>query len=117
MIAPIVFVLLSMAGDAGCRGGEWEGRIAQTETLIERQEPLRVPRDPLGSKYDSSCVRIEFELSDQGIPRRVEISRSSGNRSIDVAAREAVKRYRFSPSKYNRRKFALAFDYPETISP
>ncbi|MGH8039158.1 MAG: TonB family protein [Stenotrophomonas sp.] len=114
MIHQIV-ILLSLAasdGSGGCKGGQWGRVVAESEAMILQQQPFRVPRDPLGTEYDQSCVRVEFQINERGNPFNIRISKSSGSRAIDMVARETIKKFKLMVPGDRHKKFALVFEYP-----
>ncbi|WP_416203506.1 TonB family protein [Xanthomonas euvesicatoria] len=94
----LAIALLTAGGGAACDcTSGWLDVIQRTEAMIVHKKPLRMPRDPLGTRYEPACVRIVFTLDARGSPKNVKIDRSSRNRVLDVAARETLKNYKFSP--------------------
>lgn len=114
MFLSIMFTsMLALASPrCDCMLGGWKDVVDRTEALVVHREPLRVPRDPLGTVYDPSCVRLTFGIDSDGLPVNVKIDRSSRNRALDLAAREAVKRYKFlsRASSSSDEVFALVFE-------
>lgn len=120
MIDITAYLMMATAAASGsdCRSGSWDKVVENTEARVVHQQPLKVPRDPLGSKYPDACVRIGFRIDGSGRPIDVRIDRSSENRSLDVAARETLKKYRFEvPSNEAATPFALVFVSPSSESP
>ena len=111
MISLVMWMtLLSGSTTDSCIENQWAQIVAGTEASVLRREPFSVPRDPLGTVVSGACVRVEFRVGSDGVPIEVEVSKSSGARAIDVAAREAVKRFKFMPPKDGQQKFALVFN-------
>ncbi len=73
-----------------------------------RNQPPPYPADAarIGAE---GIVQLVLHVSAQGIPIEVHIAHSSGNESLDSAARRAVQRWRFRPAIEGGR--AVAFDY------
>jgi len=120
MIDITAYLMMAAAAASGCdcRSGSWDKVVENTEALVVHQQPLKVPRDPLGSKYPEACVRIGFQIDGSGRPIDVRIDRSSENRSLDVAASETLTKYRFEvPSNEAATPFALVFVSPSSESP
>lgn len=91
-----VATLMSLSSAAAdCMPGKWVAIVKQTEALIVHREVLRVPQGPVGEKRLATCVRIRFQIDQNGVPTDVAIDQSSGDRTIDVAARETVRRFQF----------------------
>lgn len=112
-----VLAMLALAsganGASGCECPNQDSIVRRTEAVVVHREPLRVPQDPVGSKYGAACVRIGFQIDREGVPRELRIEHSSRNRVLDVAAREAVRKSRFDASPYPEEEFfALVFEYP-----
>lgn len=57
-------------------------------------------------------VRLEVEVSAQGLPLEVRIREGSGFRILDVAAREAVSGWRFEPARRMGRPVAATVEVP-----
>ncbi len=105
--------LIALASAAsGCLQGEWASTVAQTEALILHREALRVPHGPAGEKQENVCVRVRFQIDQNGVPQDVRIDQSSQNRSVDVAARETVRKFRFRVPRNDQAPSALVFEYP-----
>lgn len=118
MVPVNVAFLMLVATNVGCdcKSDGWAQLVQNTEALVLHKEPFRVPRDPVGSEYKAACVRIRFQIDGRGDPINVSIDKSSGNRVIDVAARETLKKFRFEVSQGDSGKeFVLVFDYPSGL--
>nr|WP_286206740.1 energy transducer TonB [Thauera linaloolentis] len=48
-------------------------------------------------------VLLLVMVSEDGLPRRITLARSSGSRQLDAAARDAVERWRFVPARRGER--------------
>jgi len=108
-----MLALVSGASDCECAGRD--SIVQRTEALVVHREPLRVPQDPVGLKYEAACIRIGFQVDQHGVPRELRIEHSSRNRVFDVAAREAARKFRFDALPYaDEESFALVFRYPGT---
>lgn len=99
-----VLVALSVLGSSGsvddrCAAGRWAQVVRDTEIRIVHEEPLRVPRDALGTKYEPTCVRLVFTVDTKGVATEIRIGISSVNRALDRGAIETLKKYRFLPGK------------------
>lgn len=112
-----VLTMLALAsganGASGCECAGQDSIVRRTEALVVHREPLRVPRDPVGTKYGAACVRISFQIDRYGVPLELRVEHSSRNRVLDVAAREAVRKFRFDALPHAEGEpFALVFEYP-----
>jgi protein TonB len=58
------------------------------------------PKDAL-QRRDQGTVILRVLVGSDGLPRTIEIERSSGSRSLDNAARDAVRRWTFQPGTRN----------------
>ena len=54
-----------------------------------------------GAKTFSGTVLLRVHVSAEGLPVAIDLVRSSRSRSLDRAATEAVKRWRFRPAQRN----------------
>jgi protein TonB len=59
------------------------------------------PRYPLAARRagEQGTVTLKVLVSIEGLPRRVEIEKTSGSSRLDTAARDAVGRWRFNPAR------------------
>jgi len=59
------------------------------------------PRYPLAARRagEQGTVTLKVLVSIKGLPRRVEIEKTSGSSRLDTAARDAVGRWRFNPAR------------------
>jgi len=55
-------------------------------------------------------------VGSDGLPQAVEIEKSSGSRSLDLAARDAVRRWTFRPGTHNGAATALWARVPVAFS-
>lgn len=112
-LATMASLLLAASAGGDCNFGTPEQLAEDAEPLVLHREQFRVPRDPVGSKYEYACVRVKFKINELGEPIDVGIDKSSGNRAIDIAARETLKKFRFDVSRqHSGKEFSLIFDYP-----
>lgn len=110
----LAMFLISVGGNAvcGCKSGDWAHAVDRTEALVIHKEPIRVPKDPLGTKHNKSCVRLVFDIDPQGFATNVRIDLSSENRALDRSALAALEKYRFRSVAHVGSKtpvFALIF--------
>ena len=109
MLSVTVAMIVLAFGDGAkcdCMPNEWAQVVERTERRVMRKKALHIPKDPLGTHYPKSCVRLVFNIDKNGLPMNIIISHSSNNRILDRAAISALKNYRFKPLK----------DGPETLS-
>ncbi|MGS0998316.1 energy transducer TonB [Rhodanobacter sp. UC4451_H18] len=76
---------------------EWAQVVERTESQVVRKKSLHIPKDPVGTNYAKSCVRLVFNIDKNGVPINIRIDHSSRNRILDLAAKDALKHYRFKP--------------------
>lgn len=59
------------------------------------------PRYPLAARRagEQGTVTLKVLVTSEGLPRRVEIEKTSGSSRLDTAALDAVKRWRFVPAR------------------
>jgi TonB family protein len=110
----LAILMISVGGNAicDCKSGDWAHIVDRTEALIIHKEPIRVPKDPLGTKYNKSCVRLVFDINPHGFATNVRIDLSSENRALDRSAIAALEKYRFRSADHGETKapaFALIF--------
>ena len=65
----------------------WSQRIGQ-----ELDRRMYFPSIPLGREKPSGVVRVKFACSESGRPDQVSVYQSSGNRWLDKAALDAVRK-------------------------
>ncbi len=84
------------AGDrVDCESGRRSALVTRTESLVIYREPFIVPRGPVGPIQDDGCASVRFQIDGRGQPVNVGVGQTSGSRTVDVAARETLKKYRF----------------------
>ncbi len=66
------------------------------ESIIEPRYPMESRR-----RGEQGTVLLRILVGRDGLPINIEVARSSGYRSLDRAAREAVLRWRFRPVQIN----------------
>ena len=77
---------------------------------ISRPAP-RYPSDALRNG-ESGTVLVRIEVGADGEPTAVSVVARSGSRSLDRAAVQAAKRWRFRPAQQNGRAVASAVEVP-----
>jgi periplasmic protein TonB len=70
--------------------------IAPTALAYDRRTRVPYPRDAARQRQQGTVI-LRVLVGIDGVPRNVEIERSSGFRSLDDAARAAVRRWTFQP--------------------
>lgn len=93
----IIAFALGSGVKCNCMPNEWARVVERTEKRVVHKEPLHVPKDPVGTTYAKSCVRLVFNIDTNGIPINIKIDHSSRNRILDLAAKDVLKKYRFKP--------------------
>lgn len=109
-ISTILFAVAS-GGFGDCASAEAAMLMREARPLIVHEEPFLVPRGPVGSAHADVCVRLSFRIASDGSPEDVAVDMSSGERSVDVAARETLKKFRFQYPGEQERKFRWVFYY------
>jgi protein TonB len=73
-----------------------------SDTGLEYESIVR-PKYPVAAmrRGEQGTVLVRVTVGRDGLPTQVDISRSSGSRDLDRAAREAVWRWRFRPVRIN----------------
>ncbi|WP_245570653.1 TonB family protein [Arenimonas composti] len=85
-----------------------EATVAETELLVVHAGSFRVPLGPSGERPSGVCARIGFSIDADGRAVDVQVSRSSGFRSVDRAAAQSVRNTEFMKGRA-RRQAALVF--------
>ncbi|HKY09772.1 MAG TPA: energy transducer TonB [Candidatus Binatia bacterium] len=90
--------------DHGSGSGVESSGFAVALTQASYRETPR-PAYPETARRDGREGRVLLRVlvDDQGKPKRVEINNSSGSDSLDSAAVEAIKRWRFHPARYGEK--------------
>lgn len=76
------------------------GDVAPTALAYLTRTPIPYPRDAFRARQQGTVVLAVLVGAD-GVPRTVDIEQSSGSRSLDRAARDAVGRWTFNPGTRN----------------
>ena len=82
---------------------------------ISRVAPT-YPREAL-RRGIRGTVRIQATIATDGSVERMELAQSSGDRYLDRAAMEAVRRWRFTPAMRNGQPVSAAVVIPVDFSP
>ena len=82
---------------------------------ISRVAPA-YPREAL-RRGVSGTVRVQATIAPDGSVERMELAQSSGDRYLDRAAMEAVRRWRFSPAMRNGQPVSAQVVIPVDFSP
>lgn len=77
-----------------------------------RNKPPAYPADAARRRAQGT-VELRARVTEQGVPAWVEVMSSSGDASLDQAAREAVSLWRFQPARAGGA--AVPFDYELSI--
>ena len=78
--------------DAGAGAGNGESRILAYEGALKLAYPRAAIR-----RHAQGTVVLHVLVGTDGVAQRIELTRSSGHRELDDAARDAVRRARFRP--------------------
>lgn len=104
--------------------------VADTATPTDRRGPalapgsVPVPISKPAMKYpveaqrngETGKVVVRIEVGADGVPTAVSIASRSGSRSLDRAAVQAAKQWRFRPAQQNGRAVAAAVEVPIAFS-
>ena len=82
---------------------------------ISRPAP-KYPREAL-LRGTSGTVRVQATVAPDGSIERMEIVQSSGDRYLDRAALEAVRRWRFTPATHNGQPVSATVVIPVVFTP
>jgi len=77
--------------------------------------PLPYPKDAL-QRHEQGIVILRVLVGADGLPQTVEVEKSSGSRSLDLAARSAVARWTFTPGTVDGVRSALWARVPIAFS-
>ncbi|MEO6155673.1 MAG: energy transducer TonB [Thermomonas sp.] len=80
------------------------------------QPPPNYPREAL-NRGVGGIVRVQATVSPDGRVERMEVAESSGNRYLDRAAMEAVRRWRFQPVMRNGQPVSATVTIPVEFNP
>jgi protein TonB len=77
------------------------------------------PRYPVEAlrNGESGTVLLHVEVGADGVPTDVQVSQSSHSRSLDRAASEAVRHWRFHPAQRNGQPVAGSVQVPVAFKP
>ena len=78
--------------------------------VLERIQPA-YPAAALHQRIEGEVI-VRVEVSEDGVPSAVSLSRSSGHASLDDAALTAVRRWRFGPAMENGRLVSRTVEIP-----
>lgn len=89
-------VTAAAGGGAGAAGATASGRIAGPR-ILQKVDPVY----PESARKEgvTGSVGVRIEVLESGRPGQVELQRSSGRASLDQAALDAVRRWRFVPAQ------------------
>ena len=76
----------------------------------------RYPVDALRNG-ESGTVLLHVEVGADGVPTDVQVAKSSHSRSLDRAASEAVRQWRFHPAQRNGQPVAGSVQVPVAFKP
>lgn len=114
MLACAIAVIASIfnvafAGD--CGAGENKELISETRALIINSVPMRaVVGEYPTQKGVPECVRFDFSIAPWGRAFNIKISDTSFNTAFEMAAFDAISKYRFKNSMFGfLRRYSLVF--------
>ncbi len=87
-----------------------------TSPVAISRPPPTYPREAL-RRGAGGTVRVQVTVSPNGSVERMDVAQSSGNRYLDRAAMEAVRRWRFSPAMRNGQPVSATVVIPVDFSP
>ena len=73
----------------------YQSELSRTRNHIVKESPIKVPRQPFVAVAGYVCVRLTFDIDEDGKPINIGIDQSSGFRSFDQAAVSALRNYVF----------------------
>ncbi len=80
---------------------------------VFHNKPPSYPADA-ARRHHEGIVVVRARVGTAGVPEAVDVVSSSGDASLDRAAREAVQLWRFQPAR--NKGAAVPFDYEASIS-
>jgi periplasmic protein TonB len=102
--------------DATTQKNRPEVDLAPGSVPVQIPKPvMKYPADALRNNETGKVV-VRIEVGANGEPTAVSIVTRSGSRSLDRAAMQAAKRWRFRPAQQNGRAVASAVEVPITFS-
>lgn len=72
---------------------------------------LRYP-DSARERGVEGTVLLNFTVTEQGLPKNIEVAQSSGNRALDDSAVRTMERMRFIPGVNNGERAAINATFP-----
>jgi len=99
----------SPAGEPAANGND-------TAPVAISQPPPSYPRDAL-RRGIGGTVQVQVTVAPDGSVERMDLASSSGDRSLDRAAMEAVRRWRFKPAMRNGQPVSATIIIPLDFSP
>jgi protein TonB len=95
----------------------------QVATAVPGVDPTPLsspaPRYPVEAlrNGESGTVLLQVEVGADGVPTNVQVAKSSHSRSLDRAASEAVRQWRFHPAQRNGQPAAGSVQVPDSFKP
>lgn len=90
--------------------------MADTAPVPISRPPPSYPREAL-SRGVGGTVRVQVTVAPDGRVERMEVAQTSGNRFLDRAAMEAVRRWRFNPAIRNGQPVSATVVIPVDFNP
>ncbi len=90
--------------------------VADTDAVAVSRPAPRYPPEALRRNIGGS-VRVEVTVAADGSVERIALAEGSGNRDLDRAAMEAVRRWKFKPALRNGQPVAATVIVPLEFNP
>ena len=90
-------------GTGGGHGSRGEGTVESLSQARYRETPKPSYPESARRKGREGTVLLRVLVDDKGRAKSVEINKSSGDDTLDRAAREAIERWRFIPAHYGEK--------------
>jgi protein TonB len=105
-----------MPSDNAATSGPTSTSASTTSPVAISQPTPIYPRDSL-RRGIGGTVRVQATVSPDGSVERMEVAASSGDRNLDRAAMEAVRRWRFKPALRNGQPVSATVLIPLDFTP
>ena len=111
MLLPTFMVAISASvGVPTCSDNTTEKEIELSEAFVVERAELTIPSSPVLREPRVACVRVEFCVSDEGLATNISVAETSGERKLDIAAINALKKYKFiKPQNSVHERLTLVF--------
>ncbi|MEO6226395.1 MAG: TonB family protein [Thermomonas sp.] len=116
IIEPAATTASSMPPEAAPASGVPAASGDNSAPVAVSQPPPSYPREAL-RRGIGGTVRVQVTVSPDGSVERMELATSSGDRNLDRAAMEAVRRWRFQPAMRNGQPISATVVIPLDFTP